>query len=63
MEAENKGFSKTIFDDLGDLTLIVGPEEVKAPVCSRALARHSPFFKCLLYGPFRESRPPPEQTG
>ncbi|KAM7212741.1 hypothetical protein V8F06_011884 [Rhypophila decipiens] len=51
------GPSTTIFDDLGDLTLIVGPDEVKAQVCSRALARHSPFFKCILYGPFSESRP------
>jgi len=44
-----------VFDDKGDLTLIVGENEERFRVCSRALARHSPVFKTMLFGGWAES--------
>ncbi|KAH7020784.1 uncharacterized protein B0I36DRAFT_367268 [Microdochium trichocladiopsis] len=52
-----------IFDELGDLWLVVPArydgtvEAVRFRVCSRALARCSPVFRTMLYGPFVEARP------
>jgi len=48
-----------VFDDKGDLTLIVdeGEEQKRMKVCSRTLARHSPVFKTMLFGDWAESRP------
>ncbi len=45
-----------VFDERGDLTLIVGADQVTFKVCSRALARSSPVWEALLYGPFAEGR-------
>lgn len=45
-----------VFDVDGDLRLEVGKNKVPCLVCSKALARASPFFKRLLYGGFAESR-------
>jgi hypothetical protein len=56
-QAENAG-SKTVYhDEDGDLRLLVGPDEIAHVVCSRTLARVSPVWKIMLYGPMRESRP------
>jgi hypothetical protein len=44
------------FDPRGDLTLVVGEEQALFHVCSRALARSSPVFDVMLYGPFAEGR-------
>ncbi|KAI8175181.1 hypothetical protein K4K51_007759 [Colletotrichum sp. SAR 10_75] len=55
----------TIFDSKGDLHLVVG-SDVRAGdpstflVCSRTLARASPVFDKMLFGPFVEARPSPE---
>ncbi|OIW30037.1 hypothetical protein CONLIGDRAFT_644067 [Coniochaeta ligniaria NRRL 30616] len=48
---------KVIFDDDGDLRLIVGPDKVSFIVCSKALARASKIFKHMLFGGFAESKP------
>jgi hypothetical protein len=50
-----------VFDDEGDLTLVVGEgeEQKRLKVCSRTLARHSPVFKTMLFGGWAESRPVP----
>ncbi|KAF5515958.1 hypothetical protein CGCS363_v001722 [Colletotrichum siamense] len=44
-------------DELGDLTLRVGPEQSTFKVCSRTVARASPVFVRMLHGRFKESRP------
>ncbi|KAF5526826.1 hypothetical protein CGCA056_v001722 [Colletotrichum aenigma] len=44
-------------DELGDLTLRVGPEQSTFKVCSRTVARASPVFMKMLHGRFKESRP------
>lgn len=44
-------------DELGDLTLRVGPEQSTFKVCSRTVARESPVFMRMLHGRFKESRP------
>jgi len=53
--------SETIIDSAGDLRLEVGAnhrdEQVSFIVCSKALARRSPIFKTMLFGPFAESKP------
>ncbi|KAH0420595.1 hypothetical protein CcaCcLH18_13920 [Colletotrichum camelliae] len=57
----------TIFDSKGDLHLVVG-SDVRAGdpstflVCSKALARASPVFDKMLFGPFAESRPSTESS-
>jgi hypothetical protein len=48
---------ESVFDDHGDLQLIVN-ETQSFTVCSRTLARASPTFNYMLYGGFAESRPP-----
>ena len=47
-----------VFDPRGDLRLIVGtePDQVSFQVCSRALARSSPYWETMLYGPFVEGQ-------
>ncbi|KAJ0345828.1 hypothetical protein COL26b_011435 [Colletotrichum chrysophilum] len=44
-------------DELGDLTLRVGPEQSSFKVCSRTVSRVSPVFMRMLHGRFKESRP------
>ncbi len=44
------------FDPRGDLRLVVGADQVVFQVCSRALARSSPVWETLLYGPFSEGK-------
>ncbi|KAF9878376.1 hypothetical protein CkaCkLH20_03868 [Colletotrichum karsti] len=46
-------------DDDGDLSLHVGPEGKTATyvVCAKTLARHSPIFRRMLFGGFKESKP------
>ncbi|KAJ1324706.1 BTB/POZ domain-containing protein [Microdochium nivale] len=52
-----------VVDELGDLWLVVpstysdARHTTRFRVCSRALARCSPVFRTMLYGPFVESRP------
>lgn len=49
-----------IVEEDGDLHLDVGHEGGELTtyvVCSRALARHSPVFKAMLFGDFAEARP------
>lgn len=49
-----------IVEEDGDLHLGVGHEGGELTtyvVCSRALARHSPVFKAMLFGDFAEARP------
>lgn len=48
---------KVIFDEDGDLHLIVGLDKITFIVCSRALARASRIFKRMLFGGFAESKP------
>ncbi len=45
-----------VFDARGDLKLIVGANQVSFQVWSRALARSSPVWETLLYGPFAEGK-------
>ena len=45
-----------IFDPRGDVTIIAGPEQVTFRVCSRALARSSPAWAAMLFGPFSEGQ-------
>ncbi|KAF4890473.1 hypothetical protein CGCF415_v013682 [Colletotrichum fructicola] len=57
----------TIFDSKGDLHLVVGSDvRDRDPstflVCSKALARASPVFEKMLFGPFAESRSSPESS-
>ena len=44
------------FDPRGDLKLLVGADRVVFRVCSRTLARSSPVWEALLYGPFSEGK-------
>ncbi|KAK1843019.1 hypothetical protein CCHR01_14361 [Colletotrichum chrysophilum] len=56
-----------ILDSKGDLYLVVG-SDIRASdpstflVCSKALARASPVFDKMLFGPFAESRPSTESS-
>ncbi|KAJ0372195.1 hypothetical protein COL26b_009237 [Colletotrichum chrysophilum] len=56
-----------ILDSKGDLYLVVG-SDIRAGdpstflVCSKALARASPVFDKMLFGPFAESRPSTESS-
>ncbi|KAF4869732.1 hypothetical protein CGCSCA1_v011026 [Colletotrichum siamense] len=57
----------TIFDSKGDLHLVVGSDvrDGDPPtflVCSKTLARASPVFDRMLFGPFAESRPSSESS-
>ncbi|KAI8158376.1 hypothetical protein K4K49_003285 [Colletotrichum sp. SAR 10_70] len=57
----------TTFDSKGDLHLVVGGDVRDGDpstflVCSRALARSSPVFEKMLFGPFAESRPSIESS-
>jgi hypothetical protein len=45
-----------VFDRRGDLQLIAGQEQVTFRVCSRSLARSSPVWDTMLYGPFTEGK-------
>lgn len=45
-----------VVDPHGDLRLIVGEERVVFQVCSRTLARSSPVWEAMLYGPFSEGK-------
>jgi hypothetical protein len=45
-----------VLDHHGDLKLIVGADKVVFKVCSRSLARSSPVWNTLLYGPFSEGK-------
>ncbi|KAK2598802.1 hypothetical protein N8I77_012189 [Diaporthe amygdali] len=44
-------------DSDGDLTLIVGRTKTRFLVCSKALSRSAAFWKCCLYGKFKEAKP------
>jgi len=46
-----------VFDEDGDLTLIVGEDEQEFIVCSKTVARVSRPFKRMLYGHFKEAKP------
>lgn len=46
-----------VFDEDGDLTLIVGEDEQGFIVCSKTVARVSRPFKRMLYGHFKEAKP------
>ncbi|QGI59767.1 hypothetical protein CEK26_001895 [Fusarium fujikuroi] len=47
-----------LFDPRGDIKLCVGEiDPITFTVCSRALARASPVFNCMLFGQFMESEP------
>ena len=52
--------SELVIDQAGDLHLEVGgnhrDEPVSFIVCSKTLARKSPIFKIMLFGPFAESK-------
>lgn len=50
--------SDTIIDRYGDLILEVGQDKVSFAVCSKTMARASPFWRALLYGGFAESMKP-----
>ncbi|KAI8307385.1 hypothetical protein K4K61_003579 [Colletotrichum sp. SAR11_59] len=57
----------TTFDSKGDLHLVVGSDVRDGDpstflVCSKTLARASPVFDKMLFGPFAESRPSPESS-
>lgn len=54
MNPDQESSPVEIFDPHGDLKLIVGEEQVVFLVCSRALARSSPVWEAMLYGPFCE---------
>ncbi|KAI0851935.1 hypothetical protein F5Y00DRAFT_203732 [Daldinia vernicosa] len=47
---------KTYTDPNGDLCLTVGPQATEFVVCSKTMARSSPFFKKMLYGAFSEGK-------
>jgi hypothetical protein len=54
--SESGGVDMEVFDSRGDLRLIVGADQVAFQVCSRALARSSPVWEAMLYGPFTEGK-------
>lgn len=45
------------YDEYSDLRLEVGEQSTAFLVCSKAMARSSPAFKVMLYGPFTEAKP------
>ncbi|KAK4236626.1 hypothetical protein C8A03DRAFT_16762 [Achaetomium macrosporum] len=45
-----------VFDPHGDLRLVIGADGTVFQVCSRALARSSPVWEAMLYGPFAEGK-------
>ncbi|KAI0385547.1 hypothetical protein F5Y04DRAFT_246102 [Hypomontagnella monticulosa] len=47
---------KTCIDPNGDLCLDVGPFSAQFIVCSRTMARSSPFWSKMLYGQFAEGK-------
>ena len=53
---ESGGVDVKVFDPRGDLRLVVGADQVVFQVCSRTLARSSPYWDTLLYGPFLEGK-------
>ncbi|KAK4208923.1 hypothetical protein QBC37DRAFT_378601 [Rhypophila decipiens] len=58
MKAKTLDPTAVVLDDDGDLTLVVGADEMKFVVCSRTVSRASPVFRQMLNGPFIEARPP-----
>jgi hypothetical protein len=58
MQSNSEYGGVEVFDPRGDLRLIVGtdPDQVAFQVCSRALARSSPYWETMLYGPFVEGQ-------
>ncbi|KAI1481430.1 hypothetical protein F4774DRAFT_375338 [Daldinia eschscholtzii] len=54
---------KTHADPNGDLCLTVGPQAAEFIVCSKTLARSSPFFKKMLYGGFAEGKKTQPENG
>lgn len=56
MKPSSTSSGDEVFDARGDLKLIVGADKVAFKVCSRALARSSPVWEALLYGPFAEGK-------
>ncbi|KAK3299850.1 uncharacterized protein B0H64DRAFT_369174 [Chaetomium fimeti] len=54
------GAATEVFDRRGDLKLVVGEDNSERgtfQVCSRTLARSSPVWDTMFYGPFREGFP------
>ncbi|KAF4436571.1 hypothetical protein F53441_13209 [Fusarium austroafricanum] len=57
IEVEHRLQENIVFDARGDTKLCVGETDpVTFTVCSRALARTSPVFDRMLFGPFMESK-------
>ncbi len=56
MKLEPESGGVEVFDPRGDLTLVAGPDRVAFRVCSRSLARSSPVWDAMLYGPFAEGK-------
>lgn len=57
-DGENDSEQSVIrIDPDGDLTLVVGKTKTRFLVCSKTLSRSAPFWKCCLYGPFKEAKP------
>ncbi len=56
MKLEPESSGAEVFDPRGDLTLVAGEDRVALRVCSRSLARSSPVWDVMLYGPFAEGR-------
>ncbi|KAI1139895.1 hypothetical protein F5Y05DRAFT_380403, partial [Hypoxylon sp. FL0543] len=54
---------KTYVDPDGDLCLHVGPLAAEFVVCSKTMARSSPFWKKMLYGDFAEGKKAQPQNG
>ncbi|KAI1381251.1 hypothetical protein F4677DRAFT_402500 [Hypoxylon crocopeplum] len=52
----NGPHSKSYMDRDGDLCLKVGPSLAEFVVCSKTMARTSPFWKKMLYGEFAEGK-------
>lgn len=64
---ETQADGPVVFDEPGELLLVVGAEHVDEPevfsVCPKALSRLSKVFAKMLNGGFAESRPGDEQEG
>jgi hypothetical protein len=57
-DSESATEQPTIFiDPDGDLRLLIGASKQEVVVCSRTLARVSPAFRAMFYGPWTESKP------
>lgn len=56
MQTNSESNGVDVFDPHGDLRLLVGEHGVAFQVCSRALARSSPVWENMLYGPFAEGK-------